>query len=126
VVGRQNADIADTLYLRDVAMATTFCIPMGYNFSGMIVSHTMFNFIFGVKLSEEDIVDFEHLRGVAMGTIFWLFIYGAHIGATWRIRLNLNVLQRCGLMSNYFDHLLFFITPHKGRTHADTIYKSKI
>ena len=42
MVGRQNADIADTLHLRDVAMATTF----------------------------------------------WLSIYGVHIGATRRIRLN--------------------------------------
>ena len=42
MVGRQNADIADTLHLRDVAMATTF----------------------------------------------WLSMYGSHIGATWRIRLN--------------------------------------
>jgi len=42
VVGRQNADIAGTLHLRDVAMAT----------------------------------------------IFWLSVYGLHIGATWRIRLN--------------------------------------
>jgi len=42
VVGRQNADIASTLHLRDVAMAT----------------------------------------------IFWLTIYGVHISATWRIRLN--------------------------------------
>ena len=32
--------------------------------------------------------DFEVLRGVAMATIFWLSIYGAHIGATWRIQLN--------------------------------------
>jgi len=29
---RHNADIADTLHLRDVAMATTFCLAMGYNF----------------------------------------------------------------------------------------------
>jgi len=42
VVGRQNGDIADTMNLRDVAMASTF----------------------------------------------WLFIYGVHIGATGRIRLN--------------------------------------
>jgi len=28
------------------------------------------------------------LRDVAMVTIFWLSIYGVHIGATWRIRLN--------------------------------------
>ena len=35
MVGRQNADIADTLQLRDVAMATTFWLSMGYNFSSM-------------------------------------------------------------------------------------------
>ena len=42
MVGRQNADIADTLNLRDIATATTF----------------------------------------------WLSVYGVHIGATWRIRLD--------------------------------------
>jgi len=31
----------------------------------------------------------EVLRDVAMATTFWLSIYGVHIGATWRIRLNL-------------------------------------
>ena len=31
--GRQNADIADTLQLRDIAMVTTFWLSMGYNFS---------------------------------------------------------------------------------------------
>jgi len=29
-----------------------------------------------------------HLRDVAMATIFWLSIYGMHVGSTWRIRLN--------------------------------------
>jgi len=43
VVGRQNADIADTLYLRDVAMATTFWLLMGYNFGCMIASDRLFN-----------------------------------------------------------------------------------
>ena len=28
-----------------------------------------------------------------------------HIGATWRIPLTELVLRRCGLMSDYFDHL---------------------
>jgi len=37
VVARQNADIADTLHLRDVAMATIFCLLMGYDFGCMIV-----------------------------------------------------------------------------------------
>jgi len=38
MVGRQNADIADTLQLREVATATTFWLSMGYNFSCMIAS----------------------------------------------------------------------------------------
>ena len=40
---RQNADIADTLHLRDVAMATIFCISMGYNFSCVIACGTTFD-----------------------------------------------------------------------------------
>jgi len=43
VVGRHNADIADTLHLRDVAMATTFWLLMGYNFGYMIASNTLFD-----------------------------------------------------------------------------------
>jgi len=43
VVGRQNADIADTLHLRDVAMASTVWLSMGYNFGCMIASDTLFD-----------------------------------------------------------------------------------
>ena len=43
MVGRQNADIADTLHLRDDAMATTFWLSMDYNFSYMIASDTLFD-----------------------------------------------------------------------------------
>jgi len=39
----QNADIADTLHLKDVAMATTVWLLMGYNFSCMIASDTLFD-----------------------------------------------------------------------------------
>ena len=31
MVGRQNADIADSLLLREVAMATTFWLSVGIN-----------------------------------------------------------------------------------------------
>jgi len=92
---RQNADIADTLHLRDVAMTTPFCLLMGYNFGCMIASGTLLilGVVFGVKLSDEDIPDFELLRDVAMATMFgfkgcchgnhvWLSIYWVHIGAT--------------------------------------------
>jgi len=64
-------------------MATSFCLSMGYNFSCMIPRGGFS----GVKLSDEDIADFEVLRDVAMATIFRLSTYGVHIGATWRIRL---------------------------------------
>jgi len=40
---RQNANTADTLHLRDVAMATPFCLSMGYNFSCMIASDMLFD-----------------------------------------------------------------------------------
>jgi len=43
VVGQHNADIADTLHLRDVAMATIFWLSMGYNFGCMIASDTLFD-----------------------------------------------------------------------------------
>jgi len=42
VVSRQNADVADTLQLRDVAMATTFWLSVGYNFS-CITRETLFD-----------------------------------------------------------------------------------
>ena len=41
VVDRMH--IADTLHLRDVAMATPFCLSMGYNFGCMIASDTLFD-----------------------------------------------------------------------------------
>ena len=43
MVDRQNAGIADTLQLRDVAMATTFWLSMGYNFICMAASDSLFD-----------------------------------------------------------------------------------
>jgi len=44
VVSRENADIADTVKLRDVAMVTTFWLPSGYNFGCIIASDMLFDF----------------------------------------------------------------------------------
>jgi len=41
-----------------------------------------------VSRQNADIADNLHLRDVAMATIFWLSIYGLHIGASWPIGLN--------------------------------------
>jgi len=44
VVGRQNADIADILHLKEVAMVTTCWLAFdGYNFGCMIASDTLFD-----------------------------------------------------------------------------------
>ena len=94
-MGRRNRVRWGPAVLRDVAMTTNnFGMPsavtgfVGYNFGCMIASDTQFDsrgWIFGVKLSDEDITDFEVLRDVAMAAIFWLTVYGVHIGVTWRI-----------------------------------------
>jgi len=52
---------------------------MGYNFGCMIASDTMFDsrgWVFRVKLSDEDIADFEVLRDVAMANIFGFLYMG--------------------------------------------------
>jgi len=41
VVSRQNADVVDTLQLREVAMASTFWLPAGYNFGCMVALHLL-------------------------------------------------------------------------------------
>jgi len=69
VLGQQNADIADTLQLSDVAIATIFCLTVGCTLTSP---------------GEYD----------------------------WTVR----VRRRCGLMSNYFEHLFFF---------AAQVYKSR-
>jgi len=43
VVSRQNAEIANNLQLRDVAMATNFWLSMDYNFGCMIASNMLFD-----------------------------------------------------------------------------------
>jgi len=57
---------------------------MGYSFGCIIASDMLFNFwwVFGVKLSHEDVGEIEVLTDIAMATIFWFSIYGVHIGAT--------------------------------------------
>ena len=75
----------------DVAMAMTFWLSMGC----VIASDTLFDsmgWVFGVKLSDEDIADFEVLRDVATAAIFWLFIYGAH----WCHMANTTEPSMCG------------------------------
>jgi len=43
VVSRQNANIADTLQVMEVAMATTFWLSTRYNFGCVVASDTLFD-----------------------------------------------------------------------------------
>ena len=74
MVGQRNADIADTLQLRDVVMATIFWHLMGYTFGSMTASDTLFDswgeLLYGVKLSHENTAEIEVLMDPAMATIF--------------------------------------------------------
>jgi len=59
--------------LRDVAMGINFWLSVGYNFGCMIAGDTLFDFrgwVFGVKLSDEDITEIECLRVVATAINF--------------------------------------------------------
>ena len=72
MVGRQNADIADTLHQRDIAMATTFWLSMGHNFGCVITSGTIFDARGGFSGSSYlmKTADFEVLSGIAVATNF--------------------------------------------------------
>ena len=54
-------------------IATTFWLLMGYNFSFMTASGTLFDsrgWVFGDKLSNDDIAELEGVRDVAMAPNF--------------------------------------------------------
>jgi len=72
VVGLQNADIGNTVQLSEVAIATTFWFPSGYNFGAwqLVTRCLILEVGFGVKLSDEDVAKIEGLRDVAMATAF--------------------------------------------------------
>jgi len=78
VVGRQNADIADTLHLRDVAMATTFWLSVGYNLGCMIASDTLPDCMGGFLGSSYPIktANFKVLTDVAVAIVFGFLYMG--------------------------------------------------
>ena len=87
MVGQQNADMADTFHLRDVAMETTFWLSIGYNFGCVIASGRIFDSTVG--FGDQDIL-WRHSRfRDSKGRCYFLVFYiWGHIGATLRIWLN--------------------------------------
>ena len=89
----------------------------------MIASDTLFDsrgWVFGVKLSDEDIADFEVLRDGDMATVFGFLYMGCTLAPPEEYDSTVHVRRRCGLMSNYFDHLLLVWPPNS----ADHIFCS--
>jgi len=78
VVSRQDTgtDIADTLQLREVAMATTLWLPSGYNFSCAVASDMLFNTIGcfrGQTIRRRHSRDQES-KGRCRGNRFWDYV----------------------------------------------------
>jgi len=53
-----------------------------------------------------DIANTLHLRDVAMATIFGFLCMRCTLAPPGEYDWTVHVRRRCGLMSNYFDHLL--------------------
>jgi len=57
-----------------------------------------------------DTADILHTGDVAMASIFWLSVHIQRILASpGEYKSTVHVWRRCGLMSNYFYHLLYFL-----------------
>jgi len=107
--GRRNHLLnGDPDVLKDVAMAINFGTQvaitgfLGFSFGCMIASDTLFDsrgWVFGVKLSDEDIADFAVLRewDVTMATILAFYVWGAH----WRHLANTIERPRAAAMRPY-------------------------
>jgi len=94
VVRRQNADIADTLHLRYVAVATTFWLSMGYNFGCMIACDTLFYSVGGFSgLS----YPMKKMRSSVYRSLPWKPFLAFYIwGARWCHLANTTEPSMCG------------------------------
>jgi len=86
VVGRQNADIANSVQLRDVAMATIFNCFVWTTATRQLVTEGVW------VIQNADIADTLHLRDVSMATFLAFCISGAH----WRQLANTTESSMCG------------------------------
>ena len=88
---------------------------MGYNFGCMIASDTMFDSRDGFSESSED-SRFRGSKGRWNCNRFWLSIYGVHIDATWRIRLNRPWAAAMRPYVKLLWPLVIFVLPFKNLT----------
>jgi len=91
-MGRRNHVLdGGPAVLMDVAMATSF-LGLNLLLTGFVWTIATWQLVMKgvwvVGRQNADTADTLRVRNVAMATIFWLSIYGMHIGATWCIRLN--------------------------------------
>jgi len=63
----------------------------------------------GVCAVGQQIVDTLQLRVVAMASVFVFLYMGCTLASPGKYNWTVRVHWRCGLMSNYFDHLLLLL-----------------
>jgi len=100
-------NLAEIECVRVVAMATNFGTKIAITgFVRTIATrHLVMKEVYVVVRQNADIASTLHLRDVAMAIIFWLSMYGVHIGATWRMRLNYPCVVAMG------SYVKFFLLP---------------
>jgi len=93
--------------LRDVVMATNLGLEL--LLTGFVWTTTtrqlLMEGVWVVGQQKADITDTLHLRDVAMATIFGFLYMGCTLAPPCEYDWTVQVWRRCGLMSNYFDHL---------------------
>jgi len=110
--GRPSADIASTLHLRDVAMATNFGSRIAI--TGFVLAIATRLLVMEGALSgrptKYTYCRYTATQGRCHGNHFFGFLYmGCTLAPPGEYDWAIGVWRRCGLMSNYFDHLLVLI-----------------
>ena len=91
VVGEQNADIADTLQLWNVTMATTFWLSIRYDFGCVIARCLILGVSFRGWSCHEDIARIEVVTSLPWQPFLAFYIWGAH----WRQLANTTEPSMC-------------------------------
>jgi len=112
--------IVDTLHLRDIAIATTFWLSMGYNFG---LDDRWWHAVwfwgwFSGSSYPMKTADFELLREVTMANIFGFLYLRCTLSPPSKCDWTIRVRWRYGLMSHYFIHLFYIVIVYK---HALTL-----
>jgi len=104
VVSRRNADIA-LLHVRDV-----FWLSMGYNFGYVIASCMIFDSRGAFSGWSYPMKILRFWRTLPWQPFLGFLYVGCALAPPGEYKWSVHVRRWCGLIMNYFDHLLCFVT----------------